>query len=280
MGVVHYVNGAFVDEGEATVSALDLGILRGYGVFDYAPTYAGKPFHLEEHLKRLHYSASEVGLELPHTLDEIHRICAELLARNGEVDGGIRLVVTGGVSGEDLRADGEARLMILFQRRKPCPERWSREGMRVVTNRVLRLYPSIKTTTYLPAIQAMRSGADDALYVNEAGEILEATTSNIFFFQGQTLRTADEGILKGVTREIFLQLAEDEFVIDLRPVRVDELGACDEAFLTSSNKEAMPVVQIDDQVIGSGKPGPKAAHLLAKFRRYKDEYLSRAETTV
>ena len=280
MGGVHYVNGAFVGEGEAVVSALDLGVLRGYGVFDYAPTYAGKPFHLEKHLRRLQGSAEAMGMELPLELEEIEAVCTELLARNGEVDGGIRLIVTGGVSREDLVPEGKPNLTILFQPRDPCPERWSVEGMRVATTRDMRIYPEIKTTSYLPAIQAMRKGADDALYVNAQDEILEGTTSNAFFFQGDTLVTPDAGILKGVTREIFLELAKGEFDLELRPVKLNELDRCDEVFLTSSNKEGMPVVQIDGQTVGGGRPGPRTSHLVAKFRRYKVEYLNKAETAV
>lgn len=280
MTVFHYVNGEFVSEEKAFVSALDLGVLRGYGVFDYVQVYGGKPFHLMDHLQRLMWSADQVELTLPFGLEELERLAGELLSKNAPIDAGIRLVVTGGVSGQDQLLPAEsANLMMLFHPFTPSPEKYYTRGMKVITTPLLRLLPGVKTTNYMPAIFATRKakkmGFDDAVYVNDKSEVLEGMISNAFFFKKGTLITSDsDQIVKGVTRAVILDLAKPYFPIELRSLKLSELKDCEEAFLCSSRKEVAPLVQINDTVIGSGTPGPQCAKLRQLFQDYVVQYFA------
>ena len=113
--------------------------------------------------------------------------------------------------------------------------------------------------------KAARHNVSDALFVNEQDHVLEGTRSNFFVFRGDTLITPRSEILYGITRNVVLELAKGRFAIEERPILLSELPQVDEAFMTSSSREITPVVQIDEIVIGSGKPGPRTYELEQRF---------------
>ncbi len=143
------------------------------------------------------------------------------------------------------------------------------KGTKLITTRLQRPVPEAKTANYVAAIRALkeaaRYGASDALFVNAHGHVLEATRSNFFIFRGDTLITPRTEVLIGVTRNVVLGLARDRFAIEERPIQLEELPIADEAFLTSSSREIMPIVQIDDWTISGGKPGPRTYELERRF---------------
>ena len=143
------------------------------------------------------------------------------------------------------------------------------QGIKLITTSLQRTAPEAKTTSYVSAIRALKEAkrhhAADALFVNEQGHVLEATRSNFFIFRGDTLVTPRAGILIGITRNVVLDLARGRFPIEERPILLDELPQADEAFITSSSREIVPVVQIDDLVIGNGKPGQRTYELEQRF---------------
>ncbi|HEY5259253.1 MAG TPA: aminotransferase class IV, partial [Rhabdochlamydiaceae bacterium] len=151
-----YVNGHFVQESEAKISVLDLGLLRGFGVFDYLRTYHGKPFHLKEHLERLSYSAEQIGLHLPYALSEVEGIIVQLLEKNGYPESSIKIVLTGGVSADQLFPDQKSSLIILVYPLKPFPESCYTQGIKVTTTTLARSIPTSKTLQYTPAIIALQ----------------------------------------------------------------------------------------------------------------------------
>lgn len=102
--------------------------------------------------------------------------------------------------------------------------------------------------------------------------MLEGTTSNLFIVRNGVVITASEGILPGITRSVLLRILEPEFSVQVRSVLKWELLAADEAFLASSNKEVLPVIGVDDQVISDGKPGPMTAKVMSMFKDYTDRY--------
>jgi len=277
MSFTHYVNGTFALD--AKIDATDLGLMRGYGVFDYARLFRGKPFHLIDHLKRLLWSAEQVHLRPLQTLEDLYELTLSLIEKNPPIDAGIRFIITGGEAKENhLLPTTSTSLAMLFQPHVPPLKRYYEEGMRVCRADMLRILPAIKTTNYMPAIfglkKARDSGFDDALYINDKGEILEGTTSNVFFFKNDTLITPDIDIVKGVTRAIFLELAEEEFSIEYRPIHIDEIKDCTEAFLTSSIKGGAPLVQIENQLIGDGLPGPRTSCLCKQYNNYTSSYIN------
>lgn len=273
---MYYVNGRYLRKEEATLSVLDLGILRGFGVFEYLRTYRSRPFHLEEHLLRLRYSAEQLGLTLPASFEELRAIIETLQTHNQLSEASIKLIVTGGVSDDQFTPQSKPSLIVIAYPLTPYPREYFTQGIGVVTTPLTRSFPAVKTTHYAPAIVALEQakplGAKEALYVNAQGEILEATTSNFFAFKGGKLYTCDsEEILFGITREVVLRLAQKEYEIERTPLRTNEISEFEEAFITASNKEIMPVIRIDSTRIGEGNVGPHTQRLMAKFHSYTEQ---------
>jgi len=272
-----YMNGQFVEDLEAKISILDLGLVRGYGVFDYLRTYRGLPFHLKEHLLRLKYSGEYLGIHLPHSLEEIEKIIKRLLDQNGYLESSIKIILTGGVSPDQITPQETASLIILIYPLASLPKEDYHLGIITMTTPLQRSLPTAKTLHYAPAIMALQQGryknAKEILYLNANHEILEASTSNFFGFtkKGVLLTCDSEEILLGITREIIIKLAKEHFPVELRAVNYAELNEIEESFITSSNKEILPVVQIDDQLIGSGKIGPFTQKLMHLFYLYTSE---------
>ena len=264
-----YINGRWVHPNEGTISINDVAVLRGYSAFESLRTYNRRPFHLDEHLNRLYRSAKLIELDIPYTREHITTIIHEIIARNSYKHASIRILVTGGETEDGILPSGNAVLAVLItQLGERDMERFAK-GYKVITSRLQRVSPEAKTTNYIEAVrslkEATRRDAVDALFVNERGHVLEGTRSNFFVFRGDILVTPRAGILLGVTRNTVLELAQGLFTIDERPISFDELAQIDEAFITSSSKEITPVVQVDDIVIKSGKPGPRTTTLEQRF---------------
>jgi branched-chain amino acid aminotransferase len=264
-----YINGTWVHPHEATLSINDVAVLRGYSAFEALRTYNQRPFHLDQHLNRLYRSAELIELQIPWSRQQIRDIVHELISRNTYMNASIRLLVTGGETEDSILPVGKPTLAVLIT---PLGERDMQRfarGYKVITTSLQRVAPEAKTTSYLAAIRALkdasRRGADDALFVNEQGHVLEGTRSNFFVFRGNTLVTPRAEILMGITRNVVLELAQGRFPIEERPIPLEELLQVDEAFMTGSSREIMPVVQIDDLVIGNGRPGKRTYELEQRF---------------
>jgi branched-chain amino acid aminotransferase len=278
--IYHFIDGAFVSEQEAAISPFDLGLLRGYGVFDYVQLYKGKPFHLDAHLDRLRWSAEQIELSLPKSREEIKELVTQLINKNQPIDAGIRFLVTGGMCGREfLLPANQSTFSMLFHPTKPQPERYYTEGMHAVTFQIERANPCVKATNYTHAIMAMKKAAksavDDAIYLNSAEELLEATTSNLFFLkEGKWITATDDQVVNGVTRGILLKLIGAHYPIEFRALSMEEIETCDEAFLSSSVKDAVPLVQIDHMKIGNGLPGIHTAKIRTLYHHYINNYFS------
>lgn len=263
----YYVNGEFVRADQAGVSFHDLGFVRGYGVFDFLRTYGRAPFRLRPHLERLQRSAAAIDLPCPWSLDELERIVNETLDRNPDaMDVSIRLVVTGGFSAGFLMPGDAPSLYVLIAPMNASDPRLFAEGASLITVDYARFLPSVKSLNYITAIRALKraraAGAVEALYRTPAGNLTECTTSNFFVFHNGRLITANADVLDGVTRAAALDAAEDMYEVDYRPIAYAELASVDEAFITSTTKEILPIVRVDDIVIGSGRPGKHTQRLM------------------
>ncbi|MDX1524025.1 MAG: aminotransferase class IV [Anaerolineae bacterium] len=273
--LICYVNGEFIPLNEGKLSVQDLAILRGYGVFDFLRTYNGKPFRLPAHLHRLQCSAQAIGLALPHPLDRLETIVLDTLGRNSLPEANIRIVVTGGPAPDAITPAAQPGLIVIVAPVHRYPAAYYDQGIKVITVETDRYLPRAKTINYIPAIialnQARAAGAVEALYTNAEGHILEGTTTNFFVIHGSQLITPKDDILPGVTRDIILALAEDnDFEIIERPLTRADVELANEAFITASNKEIMPVRQVDDIIIGQSTsgpiPGPNTQHLMNKYK--------------
>jgi branched-chain amino acid aminotransferase len=264
-----YVDGQWVHPHEASLSVNDIAVLRGYSVFESMRTYDRRPFHLDNHLDRLYHSAELIEMAVPWPREHIAGVVQEIIARNTYRHAALRLLVTGGESEDGILPSGSPKLIVMITPLgERDMERFAR-GYKLITSSLQRVSPEAKTTNYIAAVRALKEaelrGANDALFVNEQGHVLEATRSNFFIFLGDTLVTPREGVLIGITRNVVLELARGRFAIEERPILMTELLAADEAFITSSSREITPVVQIDERMIGDGKPGTRTYELEQRF---------------
>jgi len=263
-----YVNGKF--QQEAFISPFDLGLLRGWGVFETFRTYEGRLFFLQQRLDRLFFSANGVNISLDYSHKDLEEIIHYLITHNGFSESIIRILVTKGITEDGISPTKSSSLMILTTPFTASSPKIYEEGISAITTRHQRSFPHIKTLHYLPALLALekakKQAAQEVLYMNSKGDILEGTTCNFFAIKGNSLLTAHEDILLGITRDILLKKASSHFNIELRPINKEEIPYLDEAFLTSSIKEIVPLVSIDEKSIGKGIPGQHTKHLMQLFR--------------
>ncbi|HTL69947.1 MAG TPA: branched-chain-amino-acid transaminase [Candidatus Eisenbacteria bacterium] len=281
MSLKIYLNDRLVDKEAATVSVFDHGLLYGDGVFEGIRSYDGLVFKLKEHIDRLFESAHTLTLKIPMSKDALERAVIETLQANELKDAYIRLVVTRGTGdlGLDPRKCAKATLFIIADKIALYPKELYDRGIELVTVPTVRnhpeaLNPQLKTLNYLnnilAKIEATNAGVNEAILLNTQGYVTECTGENIFFVRGGALVTPPPyvGILKGITRatvmrlgrEMKLEVSEDVFTRH-------DLYTADEVFLTGTAAEIVPVVKIDNRVIGAGRPGPVTGKLSKEFRR-------------
>lgn len=271
--MLHYLDGKWVKEKDLKISVFDISVLRGFGVFDFLRTYKQEPFRLEAHVDRLFNSAKLLGIRLPKTKSEIEKIVVGGLAKNKKEaeEFNIRIVATGGVS-EDSISVGEPAFIIIYSKAQDYPEEYYTKGVKVTTFAVERYMSAVKSLNYMMGVaelaRAREQGAVEIVHVDNDDGIYEGMTSNFFAVVDGRLVTPKERILSGITREVVFELA-DELGIEYeeREMNLKESDSFDEAFITASNKEIMPVVEIDDEVVGNGTVGPITAKLIASFRK-------------
>jgi branched-chain amino acid aminotransferase len=265
---IYYINGQFVPESRALIPATDLGLLRGFGVFETLRTYTGRPFRLEDHLSRLQRSADLIGLELPWPADELAELTYRTLEENSFSETVLRILVTGGSAADGFPKDnGIPSLLMMPSPLRPYPEDCYDQGIRVATAEVERFMPEAKTTFYLPGMLALRAARrtdpeiGEALLVNRGGLVTEGVISNLFLVRSGTLVTPGRDILPGITRGVVLELAASRMPVEVRDVRRSELLQADEIFLTGTVREVMPVSAVDGRVVGDGRCGPRTREI-------------------
>jgi 4-amino-4-deoxychorismate lyase len=263
--------------GPPALDPLDLALVRGEAVFEAMKVYGGRPFRLDAHLARLAASARAIELALP---DGLEPLAARAVAAAGRGDAVLRLICTKGPDG----AGGVGTAFAICTGVPASFEEDRRRGLRLVllttaTDPLLRaaspwLLAGVKTISYATNMAAQRAaragGADDAVLVGLGGELLEAPTASLWWRRGQTLHTPslELGILAGITRAVLCELAPTLGLKVLEGVfTADDLAGADEAFLSSSTRELMPVIEVDGAPIAAGQPGPTTAALQAALRR-------------
>lgn len=265
-----FFNGEVVYFNNARLGLNDLGVLRGYGVFDFLRTYNGKPFLMKEHLDRFEESAQKLQLRIPVSRKEIEKAARTLIRKNAFPETCLRFVLTGGPSKSAFFVE-KPTFFILAEKSESLPSKLYTEGVSVFTHEHLREIPEAKTNNYMIAVKIRNLKQNKAFFemlYTYNGNILEAATSNFFLVRGDTLITPKDNILIGTTRNVVLSLAKKDFRIEERAVRIQELKESDEAFLTATNKEILPVVKIDGWVVENGKVGLHTKELQRRFREY------------
>ena len=279
------INGALATGTQAVVSVFDHGFLYGDGVYETLRTYNRQPFLLKQHFARLRVSAARLSLEgFPSNQELEARILATMTSVYPSGELVIRIIVTRGVG--ELSYDPAAcpvpTTVIIVRPHQNQPDSAVRKGLRlivasVVRNHPLSVDPSIKSNNLLNNILAMqeaiRLGADEAILLNHRGEFTECSQSNLFAVKDGVVSTPplNAGLLEGVTRNLLFQLSADLNVPIREGVLLEsDLDTIDELFITSTTREIMPVVSVDDRTIGTGQPGPITSSLLARLRALAD----------
>ncbi|MCA9194887.1 MAG: branched-chain-amino-acid transaminase [Planctomycetales bacterium] len=264
-----YINGDFFPKAEAKISVYDHGLLYGDGVFEGMRSYSGHVFRLREHLIRLYESARAIMLNIPMELDELSAAVNATLKRNGLLDAYIRLVVTRGAGslGLDPARTANPQVIIIADHIQLYPPELYEQGLELVTASTIRnhpaaLNPRIKSLNYLNNIMAKiegkLAGCNEALMLNQRGEVAECTADNIFIVKRGALLTppADAGILEGITRKAIMDLAHEAGIAVREMVLTrHDIFVADECFLTGSAVEVIPVIKLDSRPIGDGNVG-------------------------
>lgn len=277
-----WLDGELVPSDEAKVSVFDHGLLYGDGCFEGIRVYNGRIFKLGSHLRRMYQSAEKIRLTPGYTSEEIESAIRKTLAANNLTDAYIRLIFTRGAGTLGLHPFRcpKPGTIIIADKIQLYPQELYESGMKViVANRpripIACLDPAIKSLNYLNNILAKIEAIDadvlEAIMLNVDGYVAECTGDNIFVVENGRIFTPPKaaGILHGITREFVMNTVAPalDYVIEERMMKLDELLAADEVFLTGTAAEIIGVSQVDDHTIGEGKVGPVTAALIQEFRK-------------
>jgi len=269
------LNGRIVSPEEATVSVLDHGFLFGDSIYEVVRTANGRLFSAQEHLDRLRNSAASIRLEIPLSDGEFIHEMERIHTASDNEESYIRIVVTRGVGEINLhpRSCNAPQWMLIAKPLTVWPESYYTEGVKVALVGIHRnpdsaLSPRIKSGNYLNNVialmQAADAGAIEGLMLNPEGWLTEGTTSNFWIVSAGVLKTPaiECGLLPGITRALLIEIAKsDSIPLEETRISADQLMAADEAFLTSTTRGVMPVRQIGEKEVGTGKVGPIARRL-------------------
>lgn len=278
-----FLNNHLVDQSEAKISVFDHGFLYGDGVFEGIRFYQRRIFKLEEHLERLEYSAKAIMLKILWTRKELIEAVCQTCRANNLDDGYIRLVISRGVGNLGLNPKNctEPQLVIIADKIQLYPESLYNEGMKIITVPTRRINPAalppmVKSMNYLNNIlaklEAVHLGYEEALMLNDKGEVAECTGDNVFILHKGVLFTPSvvSGALKGITRQVILDIAKNQLGLPVEEVSLTryDVWNADECFLTGTAAEVIPVVEVDGRKIGQGKPGIHTINFIEAFRQY------------
>ncbi len=278
MSEIVYLNGSLIPRSQARISALDYGFLYGFGLFETMRAYGGQVFRLDSHLNRLARSAEILGLPI-EALD-LKGAVRDTIHANKLSEARVRITISIGEGGmvPDPSTCRQSTVLIVAGHYKPYPKQVYEKGFRAVVSSIRRNSQSplsrLKSANYLENLlakqEARAAGVDEAICLNEKGLLAEASMSNIFLVNDGILRTPGEesGILPGITREVVLELASQLDINTFKQdIRLDELFQTQEAFLTNSLMEIMPLTEIDGKLVGSGKPESVTRRLMAEYKK-------------
>ncbi|MBI5184383.1 MAG: aminotransferase class IV [Nitrospinae bacterium] len=285
MSEIVNINGNLFPPEKAVISVFDHGLLFGDSVYEVLSTRKGRFYTVREHLERLFNSAKGINLVVPYGFEELEGEIKRTAAAAKNEDTYIRIIITRGVG--DLNIDPSSCLkpqLIIFARKAiEYPEEFYSRGIELIVSTVRRnipeaLSPGLKTGNYLNNVlaiaEAVREGAHDGLMLSHDGFISECTTSNFFFVSDGTIKTPslEVGILQGVTRRNILIVAEENGVpYEEGRYLPEDLALAEEAFVSSTTKNILPVTRISGRPVGDGHPGEITRRMMKLFELKLDE---------
>ncbi|MHA8049528.1 aminotransferase class IV [Aquirufa sp. ROCK-SH2] len=261
-----YKNNAWLKSEEAFVSLQDVGFLRGFGIFDFFRIMSGKPVFLSDHLDRFLSSSDKMGIQHEYSKEQLGQLIAELAGMSKDECLGVKMILTAGDSMNGFEPIGQSNLYILPQVFTFAdPEK----GMKLMSFEFQREMADIKSLNYAFALrnwnQVKASGFDDVIYHTPENGVSESSRSNLFFVKESVFHTPQSNILEGITRKYVMDLIQQKYTLKLGNFSLEEFKQADEVFTTGSTKRIVPITQIDNQVINSGKRGPYTEELFGRF---------------
>lgn len=268
-----FLNGEVVPLKEAKVSVLDIGLLRGYGIYDGLTVIEGKVLHFEDHWQRFKRGADTLNLKIPVEPDVLEQKIIEIVEKSGiGPRANIRTILTGGETLSGIEYDfDKPTFYVTAEKWNPLPKDCYEKGAKLITHEYRREMPEIKTINYITAVNLQERrkemGALEILFVHK-GRVLECATSNIFLVKDGVVIMPVADVLEGVTSKIVQSLIKDDYKPEKREVNEEELRSCDEIFITSSFKDVVPVTKIDDFLVARGTVGPVTKEVMKRFTKY------------
>ncbi len=279
MSRIVYVNGDFVPEAEAKVSIFDRGYVFGDGVYEVVPVIGGRMIDKAPFVERLAYSLSQLDIDWPCSKDDYIGFHEELITRNDLTEGVVYSQVTRGVAEREFSFPKDVRpAVVAFTQQKQLLEHpLAASGVKVATVEDIRWKNcNIKSIALLAQVLAKQAAAEKGAFeawMVDDGTVTEGSSSSAYIVKdGKVItRPLSREILPGIRRKVLMKLAaEHQIQIEERPFTVDEALSADEAFLSSASTFVMPIVEIDGQKVGNGRPGQMA-------KRMRDMYVDAAK---
>ena len=288
MEEIIYINGNLIPSSQAKLSPFNFGFLYGYGIFETMRCYQGSIFGLDRHLARLHDAAEMLNIASKLTAFDLKKACLDVIKANNLNEARLRLTVTAGEGDIIPNPDACKDITVFIVARKlvPPPTEKYEQGFSAIISSYRRNSQSplsrLKSTSYLENVlarhEARAASVDEAVLLNEKNSVAEGGTTNVFLLSGQLLITPsiESGALPGIIREVVLELAKSMGITTVvKQVELGELTTADEAFLTNSIIEIMPLTRLDNKPIGSGKPGSITQQLMSSYRKLVSKQLRR-----
>jgi branched-chain amino acid aminotransferase len=279
------VNGKLVKDSDASISVWDHGLLYGDGVFEGIRAYKGVVFKLIEHVDRLYQSAHYLRLKIPLSKEQMSEAVLETLRKNKLRDAYIRLLVTRGVGDLGLNPTNCSNPSIVIITEPTSSGEDSTiskpQGISTIISSIRRdpvdaTSHEVKSLNYLNSIlakwEAIDAGVGDAIMLDTLGFVSEATAENVFIVTKGQIATpsTDSAILHGVTRQRIIEIAEDlGYVVDEKRITPFDLINAEEAFMTGTLAEVVPIFKVNGRNIGSGKIGPITARIFGEFTKIR-----------
>jgi branched-chain amino acid aminotransferase len=282
------INGKISKAADAKISVFDRGFLFGDSAYEVIRTYEGIPLLLHEHLKRLWHSAAKMEMSIRFSEEQIIKEVNSTLGELGVQSAYVRIMITRGESPPflDPTLSGPNNLVIIAREFKENPKSWYEKGVNVIISDIERTSvkafdPNIKSGNYLNNVMAFmnakKEGAFEALMLNSMGHLTEGTTSNIWMVKDNKIITPplSAGLLDGITRKTVLVLAKKNgLIVEQKNLAPDELVNADEAFLTATTKEVVPITRVNNAPIGTGEPGKITLSILKLYRAFIHEQIN------
>jgi len=260
-----FLNDEIIALEKASLHVSDLSIQRGYGVFDFFKIKDGHAFFLDDYLERFYRSAEMMHLTMPYEMAKLKSIVYRVIEKNNLADSGIKMILTGGYSPDGYHPVRPNLIITQHILSLPGQEILD-NGIKVITHEYVRDLPQAKSINYSMGIwlidKIKESKAADVLY-HQQGVVSEFPRCNFFMVKGDVVMTPSGAVLHGITRKNILKLSGRKYHIEEGVITLDQLAGASEAFLTSTTKRVVPIVQVDEMPIGNGRPGPVSRALLS-----------------